>query len=49
MVHTLSHKVRMARLRVQKVQVVQDMLEGEAEVREGKIRVSDLKLTPNLR
>jgi hypothetical protein len=48
-VNALSRNVRMARLRVQKVQPVQEMLEQEAKMQEGMIHISNLKLPPNLR
>jgi hypothetical protein len=45
----LSHKVRIARLRIQEVQPVKDMQEQEVEVQGEKIRVSNLKATPDQR
>jgi hypothetical protein len=39
----------MARLRVQEVQPVQEMLARGVEVQEGKIYVSNIKLAPDLR
>jgi hypothetical protein len=44
-----SRKVKMARLRVQEIQLVQEMLEQKTEVQEGKICVNNLRLTPDLR
>jgi hypothetical protein len=44
MMHTLGRKVKMARLRVQEIKPVQEMLELELEVKEREICVSNLKL-----
>jgi hypothetical protein len=45
----LSRKVRMARLRIQEAQPVQELLERVSEVQEGKICVSNLRLALDLR
>jgi CxxC motif-containing protein (DUF1111 family) len=46
---TLSRKVKIARLRVQEVQPMQELLEQRNKVQEGRICVSNLKLAPDLR
>jgi hypothetical protein len=45
----LSHKVRMALLRVQEIQPVPDLLKQESVVQEDRIRVSNLKMIPYLK
>jgi hypothetical protein len=42
--YALCQKVKMARLTVQEVQIVQEVLTQEAEIQKGKIYISNLKL-----
>jgi hypothetical protein len=45
----LSRKMRLAQLRTQEIQSVQELLERESEVQEDRIYVSNLRVTPDLR
>jgi hypothetical protein len=44
MADSLSHKVKMAGLRIQEIQPILEMLEQRIEVQEGKIFVSNLRM-----